>query len=208
MNDFEWVNINEVELWDENPRANDGTPVTKVAQSIKRFGFVAPIVIWGSQRQMVAGHTRLKAMMSLLEDDPEFVPVGAPTVGVVPVRYHEFGSDHEAAAYAIADNRLNMESEWDYELLVKHLSALDDDLKIVTGFDDGEMEALLRSTYSPDYVSTDPRGSFVNPMEGAIVVDLHFTSDQWARLLAALEFEEEPDDHQVVVDVMFARLGA
>ena len=39
-----WVDRSALHAWAENPRKNDGDPVKKVMESIKRFGFAAPIV--------------------------------------------------------------------------------------------------------------------------------------------------------------------
>jgi hypothetical protein len=61
----DWISISEIELWEGNPRVNDGdnSATEDVAASIKRFGFIAGVTGWlrpdGSVR-MVAGHTRVK----------------------------------------------------------------------------------------------------------------------------------------------------
>jgi ParB-like chromosome segregation protein Spo0J len=137
--DFRWEPIDRTKPWDRNPRLNDGA-VPKVAASIRRFGFVSPMVVWRSRRQVVAGHTRRKALESILAVDPTFVPKGAPRAGVVPVRYHEFESDAEAAAYAIADNKLNEAAEWDTgELasLMGEIGEMDSELAAVVGSGSG-----------------------------------------------------------------------
>lgn len=41
----EWVHVDELRPWERNPRKNDPA-VPKVAESIRRFGFVSPIVVW------------------------------------------------------------------------------------------------------------------------------------------------------------------
>jgi hypothetical protein len=152
-----WVNHKALKLWDDNPRDNEAA-VPKVMASIERFGFVAPVVIWTSRDMMVAGNTRFKAFTRLSEADPTFTPPGAPGPGLVPVRYHEFANEDEARAYAIADNRLGYEADWDYEKLAPMLSSfqgVDTSLLAMTGFDPGELDALLRSQWSPDFVAPD-----------------------------------------------------
>lgn len=153
-----WVPESELELWDANPRDNDAA-VPKVADSIRRYGFVAPVVVWTSRRQLVAGHTRLKALRAILAADATFVAKGAPGPGMVPVRFHEFESEAEASAYAIADNRLGYEADWDYEKLVPLLESIKTDdaaLLSVTGFHDDELNALMRSVYSAESASIPP----------------------------------------------------
>jgi ParB-like chromosome segregation protein Spo0J len=141
-----WMPIDSLVPWAKNPRLNDGTPVEKVAKSLKTFGFVAPICVWTSAGRMVAGHTRLKAMRSLLAADPTFIPKGAPGPGLVPVRFHEFTDEAEADAYAIADNRLGEEAEWHKEALaeiVEGLSATRAELLDAAGLERAEVTDLI-----------------------------------------------------------------
>lgn len=136
-----WLPIAEVRKWDKNPRIN-AEAIPKVADSIRRFGVVAPAVVWEEAGRLVAGHTRIAALESILAADPTFVPKGAsPGVrpGMIPVRFHPFASEAEADAYAIADNRLNEIARWDVPVLQGVLTSLDVDLAAVTGFDVGSL---------------------------------------------------------------------
>lgn len=97
-----WVPISELSPWDRNPRKNDPA-VKPVMESIKRFGFAAPIVARRADGMVIAGHTRLKAAEALgLER--------------VPVRYMDL-DPADAQLLALADNRLNEKAEWDVPLL-------------------------------------------------------------------------------------------
>jgi len=141
-----WAPIASLKEWARNPRANDGAPVEKVAKSLRAFGFVAPICVWESTGRMVAGHTRLKALRSILAVEPDFVPKGAPGPGLVPVRFHEFTDEAEADAYAIADNRLAEEADWAKDALaeiVGELAAERMDLLDAAGLEHSEIEELL-----------------------------------------------------------------
>ncbi len=106
-----WMPVDALRRWEMNPRDNDAA-IAPVAESIRRFGFVSPIVVWTSADRMVAGDTRLKAMRMLLASDPTFTPKGAPGPGLVPVRFHEFESEREADLYAVADNALGEIAKW------------------------------------------------------------------------------------------------
>lgn len=140
----EWVSIEEVTPWEGNPRVHPHSAVSKVAASIKRFGFVAPICVWTSRGELVAGHNRLKAIRLLLSNDPEFVPQGAPGPGLVPVRFHEFGSETDAHAYAVADNRVAEESTWDDDALKAIFAELEGtDIIPDLGFDEDELDKLI-----------------------------------------------------------------
>ena len=60
-----WVDVSALTPWADNPRKNDGRPVEAVADSIKRFGFAAPIIARKEDGMVIAGHTRLKAAIKL-----------------------------------------------------------------------------------------------------------------------------------------------
>ncbi len=162
----EWVPIDALRRWARNPRKNDGAPVERVAESIRRFGFVAPVVVWTSQRRVVAGHTRLKAMERLLAEDATFVPRGAPAAALVPVRYHEFASETDADLYAIADNRLAELAAWDEQALaalLTELGALDaKGVQIAYGSAE-EVEALLDSLEAADHAAAAIAGEDPGP---------------------------------------------
>jgi hypothetical protein len=85
---------------------------------------------------MVAGHTRLKAMQRILTEEPDFVAKGAPGPGMARVVFHEFDSESDAAAYAIADNKLHEYATWDEELLAEQLKNLSEEDRAIVGFED------------------------------------------------------------------------
>ena len=94
----EWVAVEKLAPWTHNPRKNDEN-VKRVIQSIKRFGFAAPIVARKADGEIIAGHTRLKAAQAL-------------GLSHVPVRYLDL-DPADAHLLALADNRLNELSPWD-----------------------------------------------------------------------------------------------
>ena len=62
-----WSPISTLRKWAKNPRKNDHA-VPRVARSIRKYGFVAPVVVWQSQGRLVVGrqppdraHLRLRA---------------------------------------------------------------------------------------------------------------------------------------------------
>jgi ParB-like chromosome segregation protein Spo0J len=132
-----WVAIDALAPWADNPRINDAA-VDKVAASIKRFGFGAPIVAREADGMVIAGHTRLKAARALGLDR-------------VPVRYLDL-DPADAKMLAISDNRVGEEASWDGALLVAQLAALDADALALgpLGFDDDELAGLLDALSVPE----------------------------------------------------------
>lgn len=147
-----YVHIDKLEPWARNPRLNDGEPAARVAASIRRFGFTAPVVAWREKRQIVAGHTRVKALRMLLADDPGFIPLGCPAPGMVPVRYHAFASQNEADVYALADNQLTIATPYDEDELtniLRDLNEADVDLGGI-GWSDAELYTLIGAGQEPE----------------------------------------------------------
>lgn len=125
-----WVPLEQLRAWDQNPR-NNAAAVAKVAASIKRFGFGAPIVARAADRQIIAGHTRLMAARKL-------------GLNQVPVRFLNL-DPVEARLLSLADNKLGEIAEWNEPELGKILAELkleDADL-LATGFDAKEVDRLL-----------------------------------------------------------------
>jgi DNA modification methylase len=125
----DWVPLTRVYLSPSNPRINDSA-VEPVAASLRRFGWQQPIVARPSG-EVIAGNTRLKAASKLGHT-------------LVPVVWFD-GTDLEATAYQIADNRTAEYSEWDDGALAKLLQDLraEDALEGV-GYDSSDIDELLR----------------------------------------------------------------
>jgi site-specific DNA-methyltransferase (adenine-specific) len=132
-----WEPIDSIKPWAKNPRKNDGEPVDRVAKSIARFGFSAPIVVRAQDNRIIAGHTRWKAAQKL-------------GMTQVPVRFMPLDED-QAAALALADNRLSEITPWDDEGLAEVLRDLEGssfDLDGL-GWTAEELEGLLREVSDP-----------------------------------------------------------
>ena len=116
------IDIADLVPYERNPRRND-MAVESVAESIDQVGYITPIVI-DEHRQILAGETRCKALKKrgILRDK------------VLQV----FGlTEEQKKKYRLLDNKVGEIAEWDYDLLVGELEALDFD-----GFDFG-FDALL-----------------------------------------------------------------
>lgn len=100
--------LSEITPYDNNPREN-AEAVSKVAESIRQFGFQQPIVV-DQKGVIIAGHTRYLAAQEL----------GLEEVPVVVANL----SEEKAKAYRLADNRVAEYSYWDYDKLEQELNAL------------------------------------------------------------------------------------
>lgn len=86
-----------------NAKQHSDGQVTKIASSIREFGFLNPILIDASYN-VIAGHGRILAAKKLQMDE-------------VPCLFVEGLTEAQRKAYILADNRLSELAEWDDELL-------------------------------------------------------------------------------------------
>lgn len=127
----EWVAIDSVKLWEDNPRFNEDA-AEKLAEIIKVHGIKSPIVCWDKNRTIYKGNTTYKACKLLKMDK-------------VPVIFHSFESEIAAKAYGIADNKASEMAGWDDELLLRIMSTKEfksSGLRESVGFEEREIELL------------------------------------------------------------------
>jgi DNA modification methylase len=133
--------VSKIKPYPHNPRHNDHA-VDAVAASIREFGFHQPVVV-DKRGVIVVGHTRYKAALKLgLKKVPVHVITGLSLARL--------------QAYRIADNKTAELADWDYNLLVRELAALqeaDFDLDL-TGFSADELQELFQADIEPGL--TDP----------------------------------------------------
>ena len=87
------INIKEIKPYDKNAKIHSKKQIQQVANSIKRFGWVQPLVV-DKDNNLIIGHCRLLAAKLL--DIKE-----APALRV------ENLSEQEIQALRLADNKLN-----------------------------------------------------------------------------------------------------
>lgn len=158
MNAADWVPVADLVAWDKNPKPHGQDNIKEIARSIRRFDFGAPIVAWRSKRQVVAGHGRLLGASLLMREDPgRLLATDAPGPGLVPVRWMEFASESEAAAYALADNRLtevNPMTDAAVADILREIEAEGGDVN-VPGYSEDDLKALL----APDVADVPDPGA-------------------------------------------------
>lgn len=111
-----------------NPRKHSPKQIQQIGASIKRFGFLIPIII-DEDRMILAGHGRREAAISL-------------GLTQVPTIEAQFLTEADKRAFALAENRIAELSEWDEDLLkieLEHLFELNYDIDIA-GFGLGDLD--------------------------------------------------------------------
>ena len=129
------INIKDIRPYKKNAKKHDETQINNVAESIKQYGFVQPIVI-DKDGVIVIGHCRALAAKKL----------GLKEVPCVCV---EDLTEEQVKALRIVDNKSN-ESPWDFDILPDELADLD-----FSGFDFDFGLEDEGEDYSPDEFGDD-----------------------------------------------------
>ena len=162
----EWAAIGQIREWPKNPKPHPDNNVAAIARSIARFGFIDPLTVWRSRGWIAAGHGRARAAALLMREDAgRLLSTDAPGPGVVPVRFVEFASEAEFAAYAIADNRLTEINPMDGAAVADILQEIADaggDVQI-PGYEEAEIAAMLAD--EPSGMGGEDGGAEAPPVE-------------------------------------------
>src|ERR1700736_334311 len=131
---IEYRALAELILDSRNPRQHSQRQVNQLADSIREFLFVMPVVVDG-RGQVVIGHGRVLAAKKLR----------MPRIPVVEIRHL---SPTQLKAFRIADNRLAQNAHWDERLLGENLlelKELDRDFDLsITGFSLPEIDLSIQ----------------------------------------------------------------
>jgi len=137
-----WVNLSALHPWPNNPTKDDPASVRRVAESIKRFGFGAPLVARAENGEIIAGHTRFKAAQLL-------------KLPSVPVRLLDI-TEQDAHALALADNRLAALTQRSNEALAAALRDMPSIDQVIAGYEQPDIDKLLRELQGkPEIIEDD-----------------------------------------------------
>jgi DNA modification methylase len=150
--------------YDRNARVHSKKQVRQIADSIKRFGFINPVLV-SDEGQIICGHGRVEAARMLGMES-------VPTLAVSHL------SEAERRAYVLADNKLALNAGWDSDILVIELQGLIDlDFDVaLTGFSLAEVDLALDEASERDPARRDEPEDVV-PEHHAVPVTRH--GDLW-----------------------------
>lgn len=124
---IEKIRVDDLKAYEMNPRRNEKA-VDAVAESVRKFGFLNPIII-NKDNVILAGHTRLAALKQLGTDEVDCVKV-------------THLSEQEEKAFRIADNRAAEFSSWDKDLLQSEMKSIEADDWEAFGFKAKDLDLL------------------------------------------------------------------
>jgi hypothetical protein len=153
------VPIEELAPYEKNARTHTDEQVTQIVESIKEFGFTAPILIDGD-KGVLAGHGRLMAARFLEMKEVPCVMLSHLTA-------------EQRRAYILADNKLALNAGWDLDLLAVEIEALklaDFDISLL-GFSQHELDQLTAGDWGADFGDpTEKDGEHTEGIEAKIVI--------------------------------------
>ena len=136
----EYIPLEELKPYAGNAKLHPAEQIEQIKNSIERFGFNDPLAIWNGE--IVEGHGRYIAATEM----------GLDTVPVI--RLDEM-TDKERKAYAIAHNKLTLNSGFDNDLLKEDLLDILDDFDMTDfGFGDFEI-SMLTEDFEPEPYDED-----------------------------------------------------
>lgn len=107
---IEIVDIDEIKESNYNSRIHSEAQVEKIANSIAEFGFLNPIII-DDENEIIAGHGRFMAAKHLNLNE-------VPTIKLTHL------TDDKKRAFIIADNKIALSGEWDYDMLKEEFDTI------------------------------------------------------------------------------------
>ena len=174
-----WEDIDLLLPWGQNPRHNKSA-IQSVADSIKRFGFGAPIVAREADKMVIAGHTRLEAAKLLGLDR-------------VPVRYLDL-DPADAKMLALADNKIGEIADWNDENLQSVLMELKDH--------DHDLSGLGWSPHEINEILNESLSEVNDPYEEYVDMPEYENSDlsSYKKLIVHFANEQDFDNFRSLID--------
>lgn len=126
---IEYLDKNDLKPYANNAKIHTAEQVEQIKKSIREFGFNDPVAVW-HDNEIVEGHGRLLAAMEMDE------------VQTIPVIRLDGLTDEQRKAYAIAHNKLTMNTDFDLDLLSLELDSIGDLDMTDFGFNEAEILEL------------------------------------------------------------------
>lgn len=137
---MEYVKTDELVFSSKNPRNHPEEQIEKLINSIRDFGFINPVLI-DENNIIIVGNGRTMA---------------AKRIGLteVPVFRIENLTEEQKKAYAIIENKLTEEGDWNYDLLNSELEAIGLDMTRY-GFEEFENMKVIDPEDEQEVINTN-----------------------------------------------------
>ena len=106
------LKIKDLKKYSKNAKVHTYDQIEQIKKSIEQFGMNDPIAVWGKDNLIVEGHGRLEALKELGYEEVECIRL-------------DHLSEEERKAYTLVHNKLTMNTDFDFEMLLKELDEID-----------------------------------------------------------------------------------
>lgn len=174
---IEYLSKNDLKPYVNNAKIHTDGQVKQIRKSIEEFDFNDPIAVWG-ENEIVEGHGRLLAAMEM--DNLDTVPV---------IRLDHL-TDKQRKAYALAHNKLTMNTDFDLDILAKEVADIEDTIDLTDlGFNEAELlELEIDDSMPSDF------GSPSSPVQPEITHETPYTPQDGG----VNDFVGQKEDHQEI----------
>ena len=124
----EYVPITEIKPYKRNVKLHPQEQIEQIKNSMKEFGNIDPIGVWHDE--IVEGHGRYEALKQM-------------GVKEIPIIRLDDLTDEQRKAYALAHNKLTMNSDFDVSLLDTELAEIETIDMTLLGFDEQKHEEAI-----------------------------------------------------------------
>ena len=146
---IQWISLTSLKPNKRNARTHSNKQIRQIANSIRAFGFLVPVLI-DEQHVILAGHGRYAAAKTI-------------DMAQIPVIKVKGLSSAQKRALALADNKIAENAGWDRQMLIAELPELAELLTqealdiSITGFSAAEIDQI---TIDLEEDSSDPADQF------------------------------------------------
>ena len=124
----EYVPISTIKPYKRNAKLHPQEQIEQIKNSMKEFGNIDPIGVWHDE--IVEGHGRYEALKQM-------------GVKEIPIIRLDDLTDEQRKAYALAHNKLTMNSDFDVSLLDTELAEIETIDMTLLGFDEQKHEEAI-----------------------------------------------------------------
>jgi len=192
---IENVKTNSITPYKNNAKLHPEKQIDQIARSIKEFGFNVPILI-DENNVIIAGHGRYYAAQKLKMD-------------TIPAIKLEHLTEARKRAFIIADNKLNLNTAFDMDVLKAELEEIQKGFVETgesfdcdsLGFDEVEFRDLINQC-SPDIYENDENNAYTKKIKAPIYEPINekpaieelFSADKAKELIAAIKKSNIPKE--------------
>ena len=107
------IKIEDLKTYNKNAKVHTYEQIEQIKKSIEQFGMNDPLAVWGKDNLIVEGHGRLEALKELGYEEVDCIRLDHLT-------------EEERKAYTLVHNKLTMNTDFDFAMLIKEIEEIDE----------------------------------------------------------------------------------